>query len=301
MVDLVGADIYNKSRTASHEQAQEFCVVSGVGVLVKSGVFAQFMLRQMWDSGVLLGAISSMLRNAVCATADDEEMRYIARDLMRFSMIEGILPPGRRREALIAYYEEIKCVGECQRNQFFWLQYAIARLSLHEYDAARNYLDTAYSLARKIPGFNTRQIDNQYARYLLENATYSNDRARSFSVWLDANKLLLMQMRKEKDNHYPYRVASAYKDYIEHFGESWDRRQIAAFRSACNTVIGNIGTLERHLAAHPHVQQCKAALQTVAWPNVGVAASYVSGSVENLIQLRGPTGRNNRTRIIARL
>ena len=65
---------------------------------------------------------------------------------------------------ILRYYENIKSLPSCDRNPHFWLQYAIVKLSEHDYEQAKIYFNAAYSFAKRIDNFDTYQIDNHYAR-----------------------------------------------------------------------------------------------------------------------------------------
>lgn len=146
---------------------------------------------------------------------------------------------------LIKYYEQVKELKFCKKNLFFWEQYAIACVNLKEFDRAGRYFKTAYSLAKdKGHMFSAYQIDNHYARYLLEYQLYIRKAKDSLKLFLEAHRLLNKNKEIERDRqnsrYYKYRVARAYKEYYDTFAAKYDDKERKIFTTCCREMYVSI-------------------------------------------------------------
>ena len=70
-------------------------------------------------------------------------------------------PTAGNEIALQNFYEELKTIPSIRSDPLFWLQYAMARLSLGDLDLARRYFEQSYSIADR------RKFDTYPDRYSL--------------------------------------------------------------------------------------------------------------------------------------
>jgi hypothetical protein len=139
-----------------------------------------------------------ILRRALILRWDDKVYWEISRDLMRYSVINVLMPRQQRAHHLVGYYEMIKNLDGCAQNPFFWLQYTIARLSLREYAHAEINLQTAYAQASRMRDFDTYQIDNTKARFLLERCIGGLNRGGALADFREANRILRIQISERR-------------------------------------------------------------------------------------------------------
>ena len=78
-------------------------------------------------------------------------------------------------ERITKIYEIAKSLEYFKENPFFWLQYAIAKMEVHDYQAAQIYLDNAESFRKKKHVTDSWQIDTIKGRFLLEKTMYDNN------------------------------------------------------------------------------------------------------------------------------
>ncbi|MGB6474112.1 MAG: hypothetical protein WBF04_08515 [Candidatus Sulfotelmatobacter sp.] len=98
-------------------------------------------------------------------------------------------------------YESVKHLPHCSRSPLFWLQYAIAALVSQDFDRAKSYFDSAYSFADDMYAYDSFQIDNHYARFLIERAVFLRDSGSAMAVFREARALLFAQFVNER-RHY---------------------------------------------------------------------------------------------------
>lgn len=139
---------------------------------------------------------------------------------------------------LIAYYEKIKENKSYKNNLFFWEQYAITCVNIHDFARAKKYFETSYSLAKKRgKTFSSFQIDNHYARYLLESQIYSRNYETALKAFVEAHKLLTKKYindDKINDRFYQFKVAIIYKEYYDVFYNSLSDEDKKIFITRCN-------------------------------------------------------------------
>lgn len=145
---------------------------------------------------------------------------------------------------LIAYYEKIKELNFYKLNLFFWEQYAIACVNIKDFPRAKKYFQTSYSLAKKRgKAFSSFQIDNHYARYLLESQLYSRNHETALNTFIEAHSLLTKKYIYDdaiNDRYYQFRVAVIYKEYYDVFYDSFNADEKSLFLSRCQEIFDRL-------------------------------------------------------------
>lgn len=207
-------------------------------------------------SAVLSGLVSAITITEIAAECikHGEQARHadsyygtISRELTRFANLERILPETGKRPALQNLYEDLKTVPSIREHPHFWLQYAMARLSLGELSVARTYFGQSYSLAEKIANYDTFQIDNHYCRLLLREAESMTDSDEAFRTVDEALQILKQQVLRE-NRHYPYRSAWSLEGVAKRHGQSWTGAQRQSILSAAQYLIDAAKRLDDHVA-----------------------------------------------------
>ncbi|MEJ2379424.1 MAG: hypothetical protein P8Y71_29900, partial [Pseudolabrys sp.] len=189
---------------------------------------------------------------------------------MRFSMLVPIVPLQEREAHLVSYYERIKNFEGCARNPFFWLQYAIARISIDDYPLAEQYLDTAYALASRFTWFDTYQLDNTKARLLLQRTIHDRPPiADAFSDFVKASQIINTQMRERRHGYYPYRVATLYGRFWDAIASKWPDEQRSIILGAVKAVQRLLQGVDRHIVAHPDVVRCSEEISRILFSDKG--------------------------------
>ena len=140
------------------------------------------------------------------------------------------------------------------RNPQFWLQYAIARLEHQDFKSADTLFRTAYSHARSRPGYNTFQIDNHYARYLLISRTKDPRYDDYFKAFIDAHNLLIKQARTERGAYYPFKVARSYVDFVAQNRGRLRPEQQEVISSSIKQMINQVENSAIDMSRYPMVE-----------------------------------------------
>lgn len=248
---------------------------------VNSKIFGQYFLRELVAPAVTLGALTSGIRSALrlgvrLAEADfDEDDDDDSRNekflrtansfpapMYVFRNIQQIVKLDAGFDELFGFYEEIKRNTRLADDPLFWLQYAIARLFSGDRDSAKRYLENSYGIAKRT-GFRTYQIDNQYARWLLESSVATGSAAEAFDAFDEAHRMLVAQMADHEQAHYPFRIAIQYREFYLHHRHALAANQVEFVRNACQTVLAASQYAHVEIGKRHWVEKCRKALEMV--------------------------------------
>lgn len=262
VAELTDASILRRANFGGNPVLRQFFAIDRQQVLVKSPVLAHHLLTDVFDGDQTVDILLKIATRSEAASRLDPLMRQIFRELQAFSNIQFMLPEKNKRPLLIRYYENLKNTPTAVKNPFFWLQYAIARLSFGDFENAGHYFDTSYSLANDIPGFDSFQIDNHFARFMLERSVQQLDPEHGFSEFQKSDSIIRRQIADER-RYFPYRVARNYRDIYGAFFSAWSSTQKEFFLKACQYVVDKIAELKGPLRNHRYVIDCQRRLSEI--------------------------------------
>jgi SIR2-like domain len=255
--EALGIDAWKLARSSEFSDASEFIYLRNSEIATRSSIVARHLLRTAIRPETLLESIAYFLERFEQIRKHDRRVDALFKEFQRFSFLEPLVRNApRRRELLIGFYQNVKAIGSLSKNPLFWLQYAIARLSFEQYAEAEIYFKTAYSLARDGQPWLVRDIDNHYARLLLESRTKLDSYADFFWAFKEAHSKLFGQMLKGDNRHYPYRQAKNYVAFIVSRKKQLSDEEVKLFVSSCDQVLKNIELLPQELANSFAVQEC---------------------------------------------
>jgi len=274
---LCGALETNQFLRTSSEFRERLYDVRGGEFRVNSKIFGQYFLRDLIPSGVVLGALTKAIRSAlqlgvrlseVDLDEDDSETKvdrfirtansfpapmYVFRNIQQIVNIEGNF------DNIFAFYEEIKRKSRLADDPLFWLQYAIAKLFSGDQASAKSYLDNSYGIAKRT-GFKTYQIDNQYARWLLESAVSTGSTTEAFGAFDEAHRIIVGRLASHDHAHYPFRIAVQYRDFYLHHQHAFDAQQTEFVKNAAQAVLSASQFAHVELGKRHWVDRCRRAL-----------------------------------------
>ena len=241
MDDLVNAFDANQLNSPSFKtnaMVKEFVDFDGSKVRPVSSIVANVLLSEMFKTEVVVDVMIRIFKQ-LNNIRGQKGIEKILRKLMIFSNLQHILNKTDRdyKYHLIRFYEAIRPLDGCAENPYFWLQYAILKLSEYDYKTAEVYFNNAYSYAKNMPGFDTYQIDNHHARFLLENEIESGAQATCMQAFEQAHNILIDPMHREDAYYYPYKVSQKYFPFYERFYEGMNKNEKDVFVNACNAML----------------------------------------------------------------
>lgn len=242
-------DVYRIYRS---ELFKEFVYYQrGSGWLIKSPIVSKAML----NSNVF--SKKEIIKDLVELTLKLDELyegcnTYInaLKNLGSCSYLSFIFNYDFDKKELLDYFEAVKVATFNQNSYFFWLQYAIACVNTKMYDRAKKYFESAYSFAeRRGRSFSTYQIDNHYARYLLDHQIDSRNPTNSYDVFMEAHRLLMKSKcdAKSENKYYQFRVARSYRDYYNIFYKNFKNNEKEKFIFACKEIKKDLQIYEAEI------------------------------------------------------
>lgn len=213
--EVVQSDLFKLGRYQRDPIILEFMDFEQNRVTARSAAFAKAVLKDAVADHLIIDLIPDLivrldqLRDRVPAYSE------AVKQLQRFGYIEQILSENDKEEKLVAFFEAVRGSGVGLNNPQFWLQYAIACASFGDYKNASSNFDTALSLAKRRGGYDPYQIENQYAKFLLESRSRSQDWDDYFDAISEAHDIVSRQMNNFTEGYYPYRVARLYLEFVE--------------------------------------------------------------------------------------
>lgn len=203
----------------------------------KSSIFALTLISNQFPSTYIVDQLLKIVASIENDRSEMEEKRIIRKDLLRFSVIERLLPNKQRIQNLVRYYESLKReVNWLKFDPHFWLQYGMAQLTYKNYEKAQSYFDQAYALAAKKENYHTHPIDSQQARLYLFQSAVVVEPASSFKFFIDAHQLI----SRLPDDWHKYRQVEQYKDVFDRKFSSFSKSNKASFKRSCISILKNL-------------------------------------------------------------
>jgi SIR2-like domain len=242
---LIGTRAVESLLRTKSEVVSKLMDQSSGRLTVHSSIFASFFLREMLSPEVVLETLRQMVSNAHRHGIQfylDESMDSTSKkpknatELYLFRSLQLVIKSEYNFDSVYRFYETIREECSLQDEALYWLQYAISKLFSKDLEAAKRYLDTAYGAARR-SNMSPFQIDNQYARYLLETTSSTGNTLHAYDAFAEAHRIILDQILQASHMHYPFRVALQYYDFVAMHRHALSAAQKEFALNAINAVI----------------------------------------------------------------
>lgn len=218
-----------------NEVIREYVDFSNSEPSVKSSILSEVILTHIMDVNIVRETLVKVFRN-LNGVSDIPEYRRLMITILSYANLQRVF---NKEEGdifninIVTLFEDIRSCSFCDNNPHYWLQYAIAKLGEQKYEEAKLYFDNAYTFAKRKTGFDTYQIDNHYARYLLENVIYSSADEDYFFAFRQAHSILTDRNHLKDTKYYPFKVARSYQPFYEKFKKRMTKKELSQFQSAC--------------------------------------------------------------------
>lgn len=188
-------------------------------IKVKSSVLAEVLLEEIIDTETIKDVLVKTFKN-FDKHRYDLEYKRVLRTLLSFTTLKRVLSQkgnNKYQEVMASFFEDVRNCTFCQSNPHYWLQYAILKLDQHDFTVADTFFQNAYSFAARREDFDTYQIDNHYARYLLLNAIEAIDEPEFMMVFKKAHDILIEPGHQKDTKYYPFKVAQNYLPFYKKY------------------------------------------------------------------------------------
>jgi hypothetical protein len=257
LLDLCGQAVLEKE-FKDDPSVREIIDASSGRIRLRSSVAGRYVLTNFADPNGLVSVLTKMAKAADANARNSKYHFELLKDLTKFNGLQYVFPEKDRRKACIRYYESIKDLYYTKKNPLFWLQYAIACTLFEEFDRAEKYFDTAYALA-EARNFDSFQIDNHYARFLLMRAIATKDQSNCMKSFRDARKLIFEQVQTER-RHYPFRVATSLAEFFDTFVAVLSPANKQEIARAAKYIFDRIEALPKDRQDQRYVMDCRQAM-----------------------------------------
>ncbi|PTQ98277.1 SIR2-like protein [Mucilaginibacter yixingensis] len=239
LIYILDDELINNPSFYSNDQLKEVLNFHESKIYVRSSILAQSLLSQPQFHHSLIILLIKVFRKLDNRTFDKNNYQ-ILKSLVSFSRLQSIFnlkENSHFKAVVLNFYEEIKDTKFASKNPFFWLQYAIARLSSRDYPIADKYFQTAYSFARANDEFDTFHIDNHFARHILENEIYNGSDDTAMEQFIKAHNMLSVKTSVNENRHYPIRVATNYGRFYDRYYKNFSLQNKKVFIISCREIM----------------------------------------------------------------
>lgn len=241
LADALDVEALNSPKFKKDPAVQELVNFEVGRIRPKSSLVSQTLILELFSTTTIIDVLINVAKhlNENCM---EKVARQMIRRLMTFTNIQQVLnqKDASYKYDLLRYYEALKVLPLCKRNPHFWLQYAIVKLSEHDYGMAKQFFEAAYSFAGAIDNFDTYQIDNHYARFVLENERINGAQASCMEAFRHAHSILMDSRHKLEVRYYPYRVARNYYPFYERFYKGMTVSEKKEFIVCCQEILNRL-------------------------------------------------------------
>lgn len=241
---LIGNQMFKRNQIV-----KEFIDFESFQIKVKSAILAEVILDKIVDGSIIKKVMVKTFVN-FDKKRHNPNYRKVLRSLLSYTNIQRVLNNNdpKYKSIIIEFFEDVRQCDFCKNNPHYWLQYAIVKLDDGDYPLAETFFKNAYSYAAKKDSFDTYQIDNHYARFLLENEINVGDDKSCMDVFLKAHHILMDTKHDKDTKYYPFRVARNYKPFYTRFYKNMTRKNKEVFVHSCEEMLEMI---ERYYKAAP--------------------------------------------------
>lgn len=248
----LGNTIKGNASFRRNEVVKEYVDFGNAELKVKSSILSEVILTHIMDVNIVRETLVKAFKNFDKNLGDPEYYKYM-RTILSYASLQRVFNKEEGdvfNSNIVVLFEDIRRCQFCENNPHYWLQYAIAKLGEQKYDEAKIYFENAYSFAKRRAGFDTYQIDNHYARYLLENVIYTSADDEYFKAFRQAHSILTDKSHLKDTKYYPFKVARIYQPFYNKFKTRMDKKELYFFRQACLQIDSMIKSYKNAIPAY---------------------------------------------------
>lgn len=232
VINNLGLDALNSQIFQNNQYLREILDFTSNEISFKSSIFAQYILQNIINPNDVILCLVDIFKE-LHAKRELPKIKIQLKALVRYNNISKLISKQKGfNNSTYSFYERIGHYEYTRKNPLYWLQFAIARLADKDYNNAKYCFENAYAFSEET-NFDTYQIDNHYARFLLEDAVTNGLSHNYMAVFKDAREKLMTKRRGDEYKYYNFRVAHLYLDYYNAFRSNLSPAEIGEFIRAC--------------------------------------------------------------------
>lgn len=236
IIELLSLDDKKVREQLSNNDASDLVNLKGPEVGIKSAILSEYIIQEAFEPDSVLDTLVEMITRLTQWIGAGTYITDVLRDLMRFALVGRLFESDSRRDFIVSFYERLRSNEYCRSNPQFWLQFAMARMDRGEYNLADTLLGMAESKASQRQHYNSFQIENQRAKFILISRSESDLFDDYQSAYTKAASITNKQLdgAKAKADPYPLRLISAHEKFIAVRGTHLDERGLGLALSIAN-------------------------------------------------------------------
>ncbi|EML6555353.1 SIR2 family protein [Klebsiella michiganensis] len=211
----------------------------------KSSLFSLSFITNIFESNYIVDELLNIVELLGNTKHDVHERRELQKAILRFSIVERLLPPLGIKTNLIRYYENLKrALPIIKEDPHYWLQYGMAMLTYNDYVRTERFFGLSYNLANNRLSYHTQHIDVQSSRLNLMKAsdrTLDLQTIDRFKLFEEAHAKLC----KVDNDIHKFRQLHLYRDVFDVIYSDLSPKNKTTFEYAFKRVLDDIDKLER--------------------------------------------------------
>ncbi len=226
---------------------KEFFNLCDDDVTVKSSVVARELLRSVIGINNLIATMTVVIEAANQIYTSNKVYLELLKNLVSHSHFRIFPRTSENSNAVIDFYDNLRNLSFCQDNTFYWEQFAVACIDVCDFSTAKQCIENAFAIAKKIPGFVPFHIENIKANCLIEKLLFDVSQGNApgpddaIKTLVDAHECLTMHLNHPDNNiSYTFSTASKYVKIFEVYKNDFDNRQKSIFTEKKVAIISRM-------------------------------------------------------------
>lgn len=271
-------NLYHDYKLTKNVAFNQICDFKHDTFRIKSSILAKYLIQVFDDADEILRLMVRVMKKADGLRINKSYFELM-KTLVNNNTIGLIIGSGTEQnlEYIDFYYDKLRKLEFNERNAYFWLQYAIAKLNnastINSFENVKTLFDNAYGLKTKGKGRlnasddETYQIDNHYARYLLSSHLKFGNSNDAIDILSQAHSLNFKSKNNNNNNrHYPYRVARSYVKFYDKYYDDFNANEKASYKKIIEDVLRHLNKYKKNLFSdNPHidVMRCEEEIKSI--------------------------------------
>jgi oligoribonuclease (3'-5' exoribonuclease) len=199
------------------------------------------MKKMVLNADLLMDNDAEMVKRLLISTSNISELFYKKIPYFDFENTENEL-----HKEILDYYDSVCKVEYYSKNEFFWLQYAMAAMDLENYSLAENNFKLAHLYESK-KNHDSYQIKVQYGRFLLEKAILEEDETAPIQILKRVNQEWRdVLLNNEAQQYYVYKQIEKYKNFVCMYSKCFSNTDFSKAIKYIENLISTISKCNRN-------------------------------------------------------
>ncbi len=261
--EALGKEFFNEASFKTDAEVREIVNFNDGTIIAHSSILAEFILNSISDSKTIINLLVTISENCDKLYKSEKVYEEILRGLTQFPILQGIFPARNRISCCVEFFDRVKNLPRLNRRIYFWLHYGIARVAQREFTLAESYFDRAYALTKTHSSFDSYQLDNHYASFLLKKIDHEKPSTNdAYDAFLDAAVILSSQSHLKKvKRHLVFKRTLESSPILKFYFQKWSKEQQETVIGHLQTILEATKNIDKDVRDRDLVKRCVELLQ----------------------------------------